>query len=439
MRRLVHAVILLLAFIVVPLAADNWPQFRGPQAGVVADDPALPETWSATENVVWKADVPGSGWSSPIIWGDHVIVTAAVTLADAERPKPGLYLGTFITQPKGEYRWIVYDFDFRTGKLRWQREVKNALPSTAKHLKNSYASETPVTDGERVYAYFANVGIFTFDMSGKPLWSKPMGPFVLRNGWGSGSSPVLYRDRLYVVNDNDTQSFLAAYDRVTGAEVWRVDRQEGTNWTTPFVWENDRRTEIVTAGSDRTRSYGLDGKLLWELKGMSTIAIPTPFARNGLLFVTSGYVADQLRPTYAIRPGAAGDISLKPGETSNDFIVWSNPTLGPYNPTPLAYGDYLYTLFDRGFLTCHDVKTGKEIYARQRISAEASGFSASPWAYNGKIFVMSEDGDTFVIQAGPEFKLLGKNSLSELTLATPAIANQSVVVRTASALYRIAK
>jgi outer membrane protein assembly factor BamB len=431
--------LLLFALTTATVRADNWPQFRGPQAGRVADDPALPETWSQAEHVVWRADVPGTGWSSPVVWGDHIFVTAAVTDTDAEKPKPGLYLGTFITQPKGEYRWTVYDFDVQSGKLRWQREVKRGVPSAAKHLKNSYASETPVTDGERVYAYFANVGLFAFDMNGKPLWSKPIGPFTLRNGWGSGQSPVLHGNRLYLVNDNDTESSIVAFHKVTGAEVWRVPRQEGSNWTTPFVWEHERRTEIVTAGSDRTRSYGLDGKLLWELKGMSTIAIPTPFAHNGLLFVTSGYVADQLRPTYAIRPGAAGDISLKPGETSNDFIAWSHPTLGPYNPTPLAHGDYLYTLFDRGFLTCHDARTGKEIYARQRISAEASGFTASPWAYNGKIFVLSEDGDTFVIQAGPEFKLLGKNSLGELTLATPAVASKSVIVRTASKLYRIAR
>jgi outer membrane protein assembly factor BamB len=434
-----RAAIILICFVAVASPrADNWPQFRGPQAGVVADDPDLPESWSQSQNVAWKVDVPGTGWSSPVVWGDHVFVTSAVS-PDAEKPKPGLYSGTIITQPKGEYRWMLYDFDFKAGKLRWEREVKHAVPSGAKHLKNSYASETPVTDGERVYAYFANVGLFVFDMAGKPLWSKPMGPFTLRSGWGSGSSPVLHRDRLYLVNDNDDASFIVAYDKVTGAEAWRVKREEGTNWTTPFVWENDRRTEIVTAGSDRTRSYGLDGALLWELAGMSTIAIPTPFARNGLLYVTSGYLADQLRPTYAIRPGASGNISLKPGDTSNDYIVWSNPTLGPYNPTPIAYGDYFYTVFDRGFITCHDAKTGKEIYARQRISAESSGFTASPWAYNGKIFVMSEDGDTFVLQAGPEFKLLGKNSLGEFTLATPAVANKNVIVRTASALYRIGK
>lgn len=421
------------------LHAENWPQFRGPQAGVVADDPRLPETWSRTENVAWKADVPGLGWSSPVVWNDHVIVTAAVTASDAEKPKPGLYLGTYITEPKGEYKWAVYDYDLKTGKRRWEREVKAAVPSGAKHLKNSYASETPVTDGERVYVYFGNVGLFVFDMNGKPLWSKPMGPFKIRNGWGTSSSPVLHRDRVYLVVDNDDRSFMVAYNKITGAEAWRVERQEGTNWTTPFVWENDKRTEIVTAGSDKTRSYDVDGTLLWELSGMSTIAIPTPFARHGLLFVSSGYVADQLRPTYAIRPGASGNISLTAGETSNAFIAWSNPTAGPYNPTPLAYGDYLYTLHDRGFLTCHDARTGKEIYGRQRISAESTGFTSSPWAYNGKVFLLSEDGDTFVVQAGPEFKVLAKNALGELALATPAVADRSVVIRTASNLYRIAR
>ena len=187
------------------------------------------------------------------------------------------------------------------------------------------------------------------------------------------------------------------------------------------------------------RSYGEDGKLLWELKGMSTIAIPTPFTRLGLLYITSGYLPDPLRPAYAIRPGATGDISLKPDQTSNEYIAWMQPTLGPYNPTPLVYGDYYYTLLDRGFLLCNDARTGKEIYPRQRISAESTGFTASPWAYNGKIFVLSEDGDTFVIQPGAEFKVLGKNSLGEMTLATPAIARGSVFIRTASKLYRIGK
>jgi outer membrane protein assembly factor BamB len=416
---------------------DRWPQFRGPSAGVAENDPALVDRWSATTNILWTADVPGMGWSSPIVWGDHVFVTSVINTGQAEAPRPGLYFGGERPASTAPHRWMVYDVDFATGKVRWSKEVRNGAPVVSKHLKNSYASETPVTDGEHVYVSFGNVGLFVFDMKGTQVWSKPLGPFKTRYGWGTAASPVLHRDRIYIVNDNDDQSFLAAYDKGTGAEIWRVNREEGTNWATPFVWEHDGRAEIVTSGSGKVRSYDLTGKLLWELKGMSSISIPTPFERHGLLFISSGYVGDALRPAYAIKPGATGDISLKPGETSNQYIAWSMPTLAPYNPTPLVYGDYYYTLFDRGFFTCHDAKTGKEIYGRQRIAVDASGFTSSPWAYNGKIFAMSEDGDTYVIQAGPEFKVLGKNSLGEMTLATPAISRGSLVIRTASKLYRV--
>jgi len=418
---------------------DNWPQFRGPRAGVAADDPALPDTWSATAHVRWKSDVPGLGWSSPVVWGDHVFLTTVVNSGALEPPKPGLYFGGERPASTAPHRWVAYDIDFKTGAIRWQKEIRNSAPAGPRHLKNSYASETPVTDGERVYFYFGAVGVFVFDMSGKPVWSKPIGPFKTRNGWGTAASPILHDDRLYIVNDNDEQSFVAAYDKRTGREIWRVNRAEGTNWATPFVWEHEGRTEIVTAGTGKVRSYDLAGTLLWEFSGMSSISIPTPFSRHGLLYVSSGYVGDPMRPAYAIRPGASGDISLKPGETSNAFIAWSSPTLAPYNPTPLVYGDYYYTLYDRGFFTCHDAKTGKEVYGRQRIAADAGGFTASPWAYNGKVFAMSEDGDTYVIQAGPEYKLLAKNSIGEMTLATPAVAHGSLVIRTASKLYRIGR
>ena len=418
--------------------AQNWPQFRGTTAGVGADHPDLPESWSTTENVAWVAAIPGIGWSSPVIWGDHVFLTTVVNSGQQDPPKPGFYLGDWPAST-APHRWMVYDIDYTSGKVRWATEVGGTPPAKAKHLKNSYASETPVTDGERVYVYFANLGLFALDFSGKTIWSKPIGPFKTRNNWGSAASPVLHQGRVYIVNDNDEQSFLAAYDARTGQEIWRVDRKEGTNWSTPFVWQNELRTEIVTSGSDRVRSYDLSGKLLWEFSGMSTISIPTPFERFGLLYISSGYIADPLRPAYAIRPGASGDISLKQGETSNAHIVWSSPTAAPYNPTPIIYGDTYYTLFDRGFFTSHEARTGKEIYPRQRVTAEASGFTSSPWAYNGKVFAMSEEGDAYVIQAGSEFKVLGKNSLNEMTLATPGIARGSLFVRTASKLYRLTK
>jgi outer membrane protein assembly factor BamB len=424
---------------VVKAVGSDWPQFRGLDAGVATDNPRLPATWDSSRNIVWTTEIPGAGWSSPIVSGDHVFVTAVVAASDVDpKPRPGLYNGGVVTTTSAaEHRWMVYDVALGTGNVRWQREVRRALPKLAKHQKNSYASETPVTDGTRVYALFGGVGLFAMNFEGQLLWSKELADVKFRNGWGSGASPVLHRGRLYVVCDNDEQSFIAAFDAETGRELWKVNRQEGTNWSTPFVWENGQRTELVTAGSDKVRSYDLNGNLLWEFAGMSTITIPTPFARHGLLFISSGYIADQLRPTYVIKPGASGDISLAPGTTTNAYIAWSHPTLAPYNPTPLVYGDVLYTLLDRGFFSAHDARTGREIYARQRIASDATGFSSSPWAYNGKIFVMSEDGDTYVLQPGPEFKVLGKNSLNEMTLATPAVVDDSLIVRTASKLYRI--
>jgi outer membrane protein assembly factor BamB len=333
----------------------------------------------------------------------------------------------------------VYDLDFKTGRIRWERELHNAKPPLLRHLKNSYASETPVTDGERLYVYFGSIGLVTaLDLNGKLLWTKEIGAFDAGNLYGTAASPVLYRDRLYIVNDNTTQSFLVAFDKKKGDEIWRVNREERGNWSTPVVWENELRTEIVTTGSGKVRSYDLDGRLLWELAGMTSLTIPSPFVTNGLLYFNSGYPGAAPRPAYAVRPGAFGNISLKTEETTNQYIVWYQPLLGTYNTSALVYGAYYYTLLDRGFLLCHDANTGQQINGRQRISNEASGFTASPWAYNGKIFLLSEDGDTFVVEAGSDFKLLGKNSLNEMSLATPAVVRGSLFIRTYSKLYRIA-
>jgi outer membrane protein assembly factor BamB len=260
-----------------------------------------------------------------------------------------------------------------------------------------------------------------------------------RYGWGTAASPILHEGRVYIVNDNDDASYLLALDKKTGAEIWKVDRQEKSNWSTPYIWTHDGKSEIVTTGTGRVRSYDLDGKVLWEFGGMSSIAIPTPFAKHGLLFISSGYVGDAVRPVWAVKPGAKGDITLPKGETSSAFIAWYNGTAGPYNPSPLVYGDYYYTLMDRGFLTCHEAKTGKEIYGKQRLDQASQAFTASPWAYNGKIFMLSEDGDTFVVEAGTEYKLLWKNSLNEMTMATPAVAKNSLIIRTAGRLYKIGK
>ena len=422
-------------------ARGNWPQFRGEGArGVAEDDPRLPETWSPTENVAWRTPLPGMAWSGPIVWDDRVFLTNCVAAGDVETVKKGLYFGGNRPKPPtDEHRWTALALDLESGKKLWETEAHKGVPETPRHLKNSFASETPATDGERLYAHFGHLGTFCYDLDGEPVWSKRWPPRATRYGWGTAASPVLHQGRLYIVNDNDDESSLTALEAATGKEIWRVARDEKSNWATPFIWEHDGRTEIVTPGTNKVRSYDLDGKVLWELGGMSSIVIPTPFTAHGLLYVTSGYVGDETRPVFAIRPGASGDISLREGETSNDAIAWSLPQGGPYNPSPLVYGDLYYTLYDRGFLTCHNARTGEEVYGKQRIDRESNAFTASPWAYNGKLFCLSEDGDCFVIEAGEQYRLAGKNSLGELTMATPAISQGSLVIRTAEAVYRIEK
>jgi len=446
--------LLVLVFVVlsaIPAAGQNWPQFRGTRGGVAADDLRLPDTWSTTENIAWSLNLPGRSWSSPVVWGNHVFVVSAI---NSKEPTPtlnavGTYLarslggpmtGADISKPVDEYRWVLYDVDFQTGQVTWECVVHAAVPLQPVHQKNSFASETPVTDGERVYVYLGYVGLFAFDMSGKPVWSKPMPAMRMRTGWGPAASPVLHNGRLYIVNDNEERAFIAAFDAKTGTELWRTEREaEGSNWSSPFVWDNEQRTEIVTSGTKGVRSYDTSGRLLWQLAGMTSIHAVTPIASHGLLYVSSGYFPDSKRPTYAIRPGASGDISLKGEERSNAFVAWSNPTLASAYPSPMVVGDQYYTLMDRGFVTSNDPRTGEEIFGRQRIAVDGGTFTASPWSYNGKLFAMSEDGVTFVMQAGKAFKVLGRNSLDEMTLATPAVANGSLIIRTATKLYRVAR
>jgi outer membrane protein assembly factor BamB len=329
---------------------------------------------------------------------------------------------------------MVYCYDRVKGKKLWEREVHKGAPPQPRHPRNSYASETPITDGERVYAYFANIGLFVFDMDGKALWDRKWDSYRMRGGWGTGASPVLHKDRIYIVNDNEQKSFLVALNKRTGKQVWQVDRAERSNWSTPYIWENDKRTELVTIGTAKVRSYDLDGKELWELKGTSGLVSLMPVAKHGLLYLGAGY---HYGPLYAIRPGASGDISLEDGKTSNKWIAWSEPKGAGIHPSFLISGDRLYSVFDAGFVTCHEAKTGKILYNRQRINTKGGRFYASPWSYNGKVFLLNEDGKTYVLEDGPKYKLLHTCDLEEPAWGTPAISRGSLFIRTYSKLYRI--
>ena len=418
--------------------AADWPRFRGPGArGVAADNPRLPSRWSDTKNVRWKVDLEGRGWASPIVTGGRVILTSALPPAAPEDAKKGLYFGGERPDvPEGEVRWVVTCLDAATGMTVWETVIARGPPPGPIHVKNSYASETPISDGERIYAAFAGIGIVCLDMEGNRVWEHRWRPRAVRSGWGPAASPVLHDGRLYVVNDNEDNSFVAALDARTGREVWRQARDEKSNWSTPFVWENGLRTELVTPGTGRTRSYALDGGLLWELAGGSAITIATPYSAHGLLYVSSGFVLDRTRPIWAIRPGASGDLTLEDGADSSASVAWCRRDAAPYNPTTLVYGDELYVLADRGLMACYDARTGKQHYRKERLP-EGRAFTASPWAYNGLVFCANEYGETFVIRAGPQFELLHTNLLAEddMVMATPAIAEGRLFLRSDRRLY----
>ena len=476
------AVLAVVAVITTATAADrdNWPMFRGLTAGVIEDDPTLPESWSATANVAWRVNVPGLGWSSPIVWGDYIFVTSAISSQQAQLPRPGLAIGERssemeairggyplnATDPSStsQHRWMLFAFDFKTGKLRWERLLHSGIPVESKHLKNTFASETPVTDGRKIYVYIGDVRrLVAVDFGGKLAWSTEIRPSEITSvpqtkqtsgeliNLGTAASPALHDGKIYVQNDHvGTPAgvrdsgvwFLAALDTQTGKEIWRLDeaKERGGGWSTPYVWTNPVRTELVVMGNYSVRSYDpASGTLLWKIHKTSENATPTPFASNGLLFASAGYPPDPSKPVYAIRPGAHGDISLAEGERANDYIAWSHPRLGSYMASALAYKGTLYHLQSVGLLTANDALTGKTVYGRQRIASDAGTFTASPWAYNDKIFALSEDGDTYVIQAGPTFKVLGKNSLGQMVLATPAVVRSSIIIRTSTSLWRIAK
>jgi len=420
-------------------ADENWPAFRGADARGIADGAGLPVEWSATKNVEWKTDIPGRGWSSPVVWGDKVFLTTVINLGETPEIKKGLYFGGDLGTPETVHQWKVLCLSLTTGDVLWEKQVHEGKPETGIHLKNSFASETPVTDGERLYVYFGNVGVFAFDLDGKKVWEKLIEASPMRYNWGTAASPVLHGDRLYIINDNDADSYLLALDKKTGDTVWRTERDEGSNWATPYVWENDLRTEIVTPGTGLVRSYDMEGNLLWTLGGMSSITIATPYEDGGLLYVTSGYVGDrEHRPVYAIRPGAEGDISLAEGETANDSIAWSWPLAGPYNPSTIVYKERLLVLYDRGRLASFNSSNGEVVYEDARFP-RGSNFTTSPWAYDGNIFCLDEDGATHVVNAGDTFEIVQTNRLAEddMGMATPAMAGDRLLLRTSARIYSI--
>ncbi len=440
-----------------------WPQFRGPDANPIAENSRLPDRWSTTENVEWLAEIPGRGWSSPIVANGKVFVTTVTTDGKSKPPQTGTdysnaYVAELMKQGLSEeevekrvterdielpsevtLHYFVYCLDVNTGNELWNDEFYTGRPPHGRHRKNSFASETPVTDGNHVYVYIANLGLFAYDMDGKQVWTTKMDAHPIYFEFGTGSSPVLCEDCLIIVHDNQEHSFIAAYDTTNGKQIWQTDRIPPENapealpksgWVTPFIWKNDVRTEIVTMSPGQAISYDTNGKELWRMTGLTVAPAASSFACKGLLYLDGG----KTKPMFAIRPGAMGDISSAENGEPNEYVVWSRPRAGTYIPTPVAYQGGLYVVNDNGIVSRLDAETGDQSF-KSRIKASGADFTTSPWAYNGKVFCLSEQGDTYVLEAGQEYKLLHVNSLGDLAMATPAIVDDRLLIRTEKHLY----
>ena len=419
-----------------PVSAQQWPSFRGPQAsGVAAGPAAVATTWNvgAGEGVLWKTPIDGIAVSSPIVWGDRLFVSTAVSSDPKATLRHGLYGDVEPAKDTGPHVWRLIALDRRTGKVLWDRVAHTGVPKTKRHPKSSQASPTPVTDGTHVVVSFGSEGLYAFDMKGTQIWKVDLG--VLNAGWfydpdyewGVASSPIIWKHLVIVQSDIQQNSFIAAFDVKTGKEVWRTGRDEIPSWSTPTVVEIGGHTELVTQGTNAIRGYDpATGKELWRLSGNSEITVPTPIAGPGTVIVTNGYRGVQ--PIYAIRPGYRGDLTLKGDATSSEAIAWSTKRGGPYMPTPVVYGDLLYVVLNNGTFAAYDAKTGERLY-QERLGGKGGAFSASPVAADGKIYLASEDGEVFVVKAGRTYELLATNPVGEVLMATPAIADGTLYIR----------
>jgi outer membrane protein assembly factor BamB len=424
--------------------AGDWPQFRGPSASGIGDGSKPPLHWDAAKgtHIAWSTEIPGLADSSPIVWGDQVFVTTAISSDPKQTFRTGLYGDTDSVNDSTPHQWKVIALDRKTGKILWEQTAHEGVPKTKRHPKSSQASPSPVTDGKVVVAYFGSEGLYAYSTAGKLLWKKDLGVqnagwfFDPDSEWGAASSPVIYKNMVIVQCDRQQDSFIAAFDLKDGRELWRTARAEIPTWGTPTIVPAKDHTEVATNGTKAIRGYDADtGKQLWTLGPNSEVTCTTPVSWQGLIFVTAGY--PPVQPIYAIKIGSTGDLTLKDGKESSDAILWSKQRGGVYLPSPIVYADQLYTVSNNGIMNAYDPKTGNKVF-QQRIG-EGGSFVASPVAAGGRLYVASEDGDVYVVKAGPQYELLAKNLIGEPILATPALAGDLLLVRGARHLFAIAE
>lgn len=443
-----------------------WPQFRGPDFNPTAENSRLPDRWSTTENVEWSVEIEGRGWSSPIVVDGRVFVTTVTTDGDSKQPQTGTdysnaYVAELMKQGLSEeevmqkvterdfelpdqvsLHYYLLCMDLESGRELWRREFHAGKPPGGRHRKNSFCSETPVTDGKHIYVGITHLGLFAFDFSGNPVWRTDLANYPVYLDFGTGSSPVLFDDKLILVDDNQEHSTIAAYSTADGKQLWSTDRTVPENfpaqmpksgWATPYIWRNAQRTEIITISPGVAISYDTDGKELWRLTGTTPAPSASSFAFDGMLYLNGG----KTKPFFAIRPGASGDITPQEDDEATEFVSWIRPRTGTYIPTPVLYQGGIYIVQDNGIVIRLDAKTGAESFKARLSSSGGADFTASPWACNGRVFCASEQGNTYVLEAGEEYKLLHVNPLDELIMSSPALVDDRLLLRTATRLYSI--
>jgi outer membrane protein assembly factor BamB len=418
---------------------SNWPQWRGPDGQGVSVEKGLPSEWSETKNVKWKTPIAGRGHSSPIVWGKRIFLTTAL---DGD-VIPGRTAGVTHKLPDGtefvhpdaiganrQHTFKILCLDRDTGKILWDKVAYQGPVYDSRHRKGSFASSTPATDGKYVFAFFGAEGLYAYDYNGNLIWKQDLGKLGTASV-GYGVSPVLYQNLVIMqCDDSDGKSFMAAFDKKTGTEVWRTPRQVDVTWSTPVLVHAANRLELVAAAAEAIIAYDpLTGKELWRHKGLDSNAVPTSVVSNDLVVVTSG---SPNKIALALKAGGSGDV------TGTSQLVWSYNKGTAYVPSPILYGDYVYLTTDRGLLTCLDAKTGKVEYEGARVPVPAT-FSASLVAYEGKILLTSEDGETFIVKAGPKHEIIRTNTIGEPVYASPALADGRVFIRGERTLFAIGR
>jgi len=426
-------------------ASRDWPQFRGEHAAGIGDGASLPEGWNAAtgDGIAWTTRIPGLAHASPVVWGDRVFVATAVSSQQDATFKPGLYGEGTASEDVSVHRWQVLSLDRRTGRVLWERTAFEGVPREKRHIKATYANATPVTDGRHVVAFFGSQGLYAYDADGNLLWSRDLGRLdagaydAPDYEWGTASSPIIHDDLVIVQCDQQKGSFLMALRLADGTTAWKVSRDELPSWATPTVYPGSgpSTAELVTNAPNFIRGYDpRTGEERWRLGRSSKITAPTPVFDRDLIVVMSGRRPNA--PIFVVKAGARGDITLPEGAESGGAVLWTRERAGSYMPTPLIYDGYLYVLKNQGILTCYALRTGEKEY-ELRLPDVVSGFSASPVAADGKLYLSSEDGDVLVVKAGPEFELLARNPMGQPIMATPAISGGLLLVRGERDLFAV--